>query len=584
MLRKSAILLLISLLGGSCAQIQRPLVEPFFANNPPPLKQELRWSNGKIPTTLDPARALTAPEADIVRAIYEGLTELDSKTLTEVPGVAERWETTDQGRTWTFHLRRDARWTNGEPVTAADFVRAWKRLPTKASSTSYLYSNIAGLGDGSAKLTGPETDAFELLSPDQSPDAEPEPAQRTGTPSPSPPERTQSISALPNNDRAAKEPGVEAIDRQTLRVILNIPDKEFPRLVAHPIFRPVPREVAKLEPAGLDSSVVTNGAFRVVTIDNSCVTLEPSETYWDKERISLERVQFRAVESAEAALDAYRKGEIDVVTNASFTAAALKLLSPYEDFRRTTHAALNFYEVNTAHKPFDDRRVREALAIAIDRERLAHADLGGTTAPAPRLLPLNPSPREPLSFDVARARGLLANAGYPDGAGFPVVRLVVNRNDVQQRLARSVARMWKSNLNIETSVITREFAEMDDARAAGDYDLIRRGVVLGANDELVALLKIFGDISGVSASATPEPARTHSLDHSGDESVETAPQQINIPAKAAILHEFRAIPLYFPLSYALVKPYVDGFELNALDAPSLKEVRINNEWRREKPR
>src|SRR6188768_140536 len=112
----------------SCAELKAPEPNPYLAETQPPPIQEFRWSNGGMPKSLDPARASAAPETDVVRAIYEGLTELDSKTLAATPGVAEKWTSSDNDRTWTFNIRKDARWSNGERVTASDFVRSWKRL------------------------------------------------------------------------------------------------------------------------------------------------------------------------------------------------------------------------------------------------------------------------------------------------------------------------------------------------------------------------------------------------------------------------------------------------------------------------
>ena len=120
---------------------------------------------------------------------------------------------------------------------------------------------------------------------------------------------------------------------------------------------------------------MTNGAFTVTGADKNGVALDRSDSYWNKAVVKLEHVRLVPKDSAEAALDAYKKGEIDAVTNAEFEPLALKLLSPYEDFRQTTHSALNFYEFNTRRAPFNDRRVREALATAIDRDRLTDGEM-----------------------------------------------------------------------------------------------------------------------------------------------------------------------------------------------------------------
>ena len=562
-----------------CTQLERPKVEPFFAASAPPSKQELRWSNGKLPKSIDPAKATAAPETDVVRAVYEGLTDLDSKTLRETPAVAEKWEASDDARTWTFHLRKDARWSNGERVTANDFVRSWKRLRDTHAS-QHLYQNIVGMRSPEEVPGEPAsepTDFLELAPPEtesQTPDtdvAQPE----------------EEIRPTPPVKRTEQKFGVEAIDDTTLKVSLELPDKDLPRLVANPVFRPIYGDTAKLEKPRPDASTVTNGAFRLTKVEDGGVTLERSDNYWDKRSVALERIHFKAANTSDAALDAYRKGDVDIVTNAAFEPAALKVLTPYEDFRRTTHSALNFYEFNTVSPPFDDRRVREALALAIDREKLVQSDLEGSTQPAYLLFPQSDLKGERLSLDVAKAKDQLAKAGFANGEAFPPIRLVVNRNDTQQRIARSVARMWKQNLGIDTSIIVKENADIEAVRNAGDYDVIRRGVVMPVNDELVNLTAILGSVERAVETADKvgtEQKFGPAAEETTEAAMDETPDGNYLIAEGDAMFELRVMPLYFPSSYSLVKPYVRGFEMNSLDAPNLKEVSIDNEWRARPPK
>jgi oligopeptide transport system substrate-binding protein len=315
-----------------------------------------------------------------------------------------------------------------------------------------------------------------------------------------------------------------------------------------------------------------------------------SDDYWNRDAVKLERVLFVPKDSAEKALDGYRNGELDAVTNADFAPLALKLLSPYDDFRQTTHSALNFYEVNFKKAPFSDDRVRRALAIAIDREALTEGELEGSTRPALSFLPFTKQPKEKLSEDRDLARQLLEEAGFPDGLNFPTIRLVVNRNDLQQRIARLVARMWKQNLNLDTEIIVLGSAEFENAKAFGDYDLIRRGAVFPSNDEPMSLLSIFAPADdaktteiGKNAGAKKPESERGDLE-TNKNAAETGKNEIKTVAPTPVLTEedavaqLYAIPLYFPTSYSLVKPYVSGFDFNSLDAPSLKDVSIDNSW------
>ena len=361
---------------------------------------------------------------------------------------------------------------------------------------NHLFQNIVGMKTWERKDDRPGGESIDFLMS----------ATTQGTPTPADPSAGQGLSSRPDlvlipvpppppaktqappgkTTGAATDDttiGVQAIDDLTLRVELYAPDRDFPKLVANPIFRPVHVETSS-EPVPIDPKAPTNGAFRIAEIKDRSITLEKSGSYWKKDSISLAKVSFVATDSAEAALKAYRDGEVDAVTNVSFEPVAVKLLAPFDDFRRTAHNAVNFYEVNTSRAPFSDRRVRQALSLAIDREKLAVGDLQGTTQPAYSFSPLLRKRTETLTHDIKKASELLENAGYPGGEGFPPVRLVINRNDVQQKIAASVTRMWKQFLNIDSVIVVKETSEMESVRRRGDFDLLRRGVVLPTNDAI----------------------------------------------------------------------------------------------------
>ena len=591
------------LFAAACDELKKPKPEPFYAENAaPPLKQEFRWSNGKMPKSFDPAFAAAPPETDIARAVFEGLTDTDPRSLETVPAVAEKWTASDDSKIWTFNLRRDARWSNDKPVTARDFVRSWKRLAEFGDQISNyrLLLNISGSG----KLKIPDVINSETRKADAANSADSnislfkndtnianlniKPEIKTA-------EFDKNKKPLEKNEKSDKELkfGVEAIDDYTLKVTLIKPDESFPALVAHPIFRPV---YDGGDFANLNADIVTNGAFRITSVGQDGVTLDRAENYWNKNEVKLERVRFVPKENSEQALEAYRAGELDAVTNTEFEPLVLKLLMPYDDFRKTKHGALNFYQFNLKNAPFDDRRVREALAIGIERERLTEGETQGATRPALSFSPVDEKHETRLVTDVKKAQKLLSEAGYGGGEDFPVIRLVINRNDTQQRVARSVARMWKENLGIETEIEIKEPAEIENLKKTGDFDLMRRGAILPTADETANLLAIFTPKKEITKKPKTETlpnakiAETKPINAEPD--VEDEPESVFVEhldeASDAILteeeaiKELPAIPLYFPTSYSLVKPYVVGFEMNTLDAPSLKDVRINSDWQPDK--
>jgi oligopeptide transport system substrate-binding protein len=620
-----ALLFSLALLGGGCFESEQG--EQFYGKVVAPRSQEFRWSDGGLPRVFDPARAAAPPDTDVVRALFEGLTDYDPVTLKPVPAVASRWESSDGGRKWTFHLRRDAFWSNGDRVTARDFVRSWQRTLRLGEGAPHarLLSNIEG--------------ALALLAP---PPAEAAGAEETPSPSASPEAAGTPAGGDPKAE-AAKEPtpafGAVEVDAHTLRVTLRRPDRSFPALVAHPVFRPYHELSPSSDLAALQVEqqnrgegeaalgIVTNGAFNLSELRTESVVLERSSNYWDSSSVKLERVLFVAKRDAEEALAAYRAGEIDAVTNASFESLALKLLTPYKDFRRETFGALTYYQFNTARAPFDDPRVREALAVSLDLERLSADTLGGATEPARRFLPFGAEeagpesapgadvgekdggaraegeggqgdePVRPVRRNVERARRLLAEAGYPGGANFPRVRLVVNRNEQQRIVAQEIARAWRSALGVETEIIVRNWEEYEALVRAGDYDVARKSVVMQSVDEESNMLALFGD-GGPAPEPSPAAPETPSGDSSAGAAAAAAGQaeaaaqspaavpnnSTAILSEAQALRELPAIPIYFASSYALVKPYVNGFETNLLDAPSLKKVSLDTGWKSPEPR
>lgn len=582
----------------SCSELEKPKGDVLYAEATPPRKQEFRWSNGKMPKSFDPALASAPPETDIARAVFDGLTDLDTKTLNESPALAEKWESSADFKTWTFHLR-NANWSNGDPITASDFVRSWKRLAAMGEKApfGYLIDNIVGMrpkkGESATlpeMLASPPANHQLPIQPERVRPQTPAENEKPAANDTGPIQKSETEEAAKKKTPAGvgEKIGVEAVSETELKVTLISPDKDFPKLVANPVFRPVFGD-GKEFASGLNPDFVTSGAFHITSAGSDGIVLDRSDSYWNRQAVNLERVRMIPQQNAEAALEAYKAGQLDAVTNAEFAPLALKLLSPYEDFRQTTHNALNFYEFNLERPPFNDHRVREALAIAIERERLTEGELKGSTTPATSFLPFDDQPHEQIEQDVDRARDLLDRAGFPDGENFPTILLLINRNDTQQRVARSVAKMWKDNLNINTEIVVKDAADLETARAAGDYDLVRRGLVFPTTDSTASFLAIFPPQHEAEKSSEPKETDTSIAGlHLGDKPAAAVDNSAHAAPDAArsdptftedrALFELRAIPLYFPTSYSLVKPYVRGFEINGLDAPSLRDVMIDSNW------
>jgi ABC-type transport system substrate-binding protein len=247
--RLALFILFAALLSPACSEISTPKSEPLIVQTAPPAKQEFRWSNGKMPKSFDPALAAAAPETDIVRALFEGLTDIDPRTLREKPAVAEKWTASEDLKTWTFFLRSDAKWSNGEPVTAHDFVRSWTRLAKMGAGVPHrtLFYNIEGLrGLGISPATA-ETPDFLSGSGQRS--NVPFPSLKPEEKTPPPPANSAAGQMQPETNANSASPtstvptvevlsGVTAESDLVLSVRLITPDKDFAKLVASPMFRP----------------------------------------------------------------------------------------------------------------------------------------------------------------------------------------------------------------------------------------------------------------------------------------------------------------------------------------------------------
>lgn len=617
-----SLLLVLSLLFTGC--FEDASVDRYYGKVVVPRSQEFRWSNGGLPRVFDPSRAAAPPDTDVVRALFDGLTEYDPDARSPVPAIARSWETEDGGRTWLFHLREDARWSNGDEVTAADFVRSWRRTLRlgERSPHSSLLENIEGW-----QSVKNSTVSTRIESSSSSVKADERPTEGDSI-------SRESSSGSTNPPSGEEAFGAVALDARTLRVRLRRPDKNFPLLAAHTVFRPVHELSPSPELPALQAEqthrrseaeklgIVTNGAFRLAELSEDAVMLERANEYWDARSVKLERVTFVNKSDPEEALASYQDGEIDAVTNAAFEPLALKLLAPYEDFRRETFAALNYYLFNRSHPPFDDRRVREALALALDVERLSADALGGATVAAEGFLPekterdkLGGTPAvgvavgadasdeevgqrtkgedggvdeaEGIRHDVERARRLLSEAGYPGGENFPRIRLLINRNEQQRILANAVARMWSEALGVETEVVIRPWEEYEAMIRAGDFDVARKSLVMQTLDDETNILTLFGEgaVNSDPHANQSKGATAQQPPPSKDISSQTeSPLEEGILNEAKALRELPGIPIYFASSQALVKPYVRGFETNLLDAPSLKRVSINTAWTHPTPK
>ena len=488
-------------------------------------RADLRFVNGTEPKTLDPDIMTGEPEGRIAEAIFEGLTRLDARSLEPVPGVAESWDITPDGKTYTFHLRNNARWSDGHPVTAQDFTYAWRRLQDPALGAEYAYimhmvRYAAALNthqDQAIALAGPILDAVSELARAY-PAAVPAAAVRQftskqhldavlkGTPNAT--LRAFLLRAsgdLPHEELTALrteltqegkrrralydeaklhfgiDGGVYAKDDHTLVVELVAPTPYFLELTAFYPSYPVPRWVIEKSASKswfLPGTIVSNGAFRLAEWNvGSRIHLERSDTYWGRSEVKLQSADALPLENTTTALNLYLTGEVDWLPQNNYPQDLSADLRKRSDFFIGPALIVYYYRINSTRKPFDDVRVRKALNLAVDRELITREVLGVGQTPAFEFVPPGirgyTPPDTGISYDVRQARKLLAEAGFPEGRGFPKFGILYNTLEAHKKIAEVVADQLRRNLGLDVSAYNQEWQSYLQSTRSLDYDLSR---------------------------------------------------------------------------------------------------------------
>jgi oligopeptide transport system substrate-binding protein len=488
-------------------------------------RADLRFVNGAEPKTLDPDVMTGEPEGRIAEAIFEGLTRLDARSLEPVPGVAESWDITPDGKTYTFHLRANARWSDGRPVTAQDFTYAWRRLQDPALGAEYAYimhmvRYAAALNthqDQATALEGPIQEALSALER-ENPGAVPAAAVRDftikqhldatlkGTANPilrafllRPPgdlphaELSVLRAELGREGKHRRalydeaklhfgiDGGVYAKDDHTLVVELVAPTPYFLELTAFYPSYPVPRwaiEKATGHNWFLPGKIVSNGAFRLTEWSvGARIHLERSDTYWGRNEVKIQSADALPLENTTTALNLYLTGEVDWLPANTYPQDLSQDLKKRSDFVIGPALIVYYYRINNTRKPFDDVRVREALNLAVDREVVTRDVLGMGQTPAFHFVPPGihgyTPPDTGLGFDVEKARKLLADAGFPGGRGFPKFGILYNTLEAHKKIAEVVADQLRRNLNLDVSAYNQEWQSYQQSTRSLDYDLSR---------------------------------------------------------------------------------------------------------------
>lgn len=505
------------------------LLWPWFSScakrEPAASAQTLRISQRNEPATLDPHLATLPDEFFILRALNEGLVTPNPDGGTPLPGVAERWETSADGLTWTFHLRADARWSNGDPVTAQDFVNSARRAlaPATAAPKSPLFFVLRQARDF---LRGDLTDFARV--------------------------------------------GIAARAPHMLELTLEHATDDLLPLLASGPWLPVHQPT--IERNGQQwtrpGNFVGNGPFVLAEWSpNQRIVVQRNPAYWDASAVKLDAVHFIAFDNGDTEERSFRAGQVDVTMAVPFSKLDLYRREARELLHIVPLHETRYLALNTAHRPLDDARVRRALSLALDRRTLVGKVVKGDQQPAHHFVPPGLggyTPAAQIAENIAEARRLLAEAGFADGKGFPRLELVTWAG-VGSLVSEAVQHRWRTELGINVSLTQREARTHLAALAAGDYDLAFVAAIPDYDSPLDLLQHYTtGDAANYPHWSNAEYDRL------------VARREL-AAAEQVLLDEMPVIPLYFNSKSFLLRPAVRGWREDALWTRYYKHVYLDED-------
>ncbi len=496
-------------------------------------EQVLTFALQNEPDGLDPGITNNSFASPILLNTFEGLIVYDESNSI-VGGSAESWDISDDGMTYTFNLRKNLKWSDGTPLTAKDFVYSYLRVLDPALGAQYTGMLIDYI-KGAAEYYAGKVDADAV--------------------------------------------GVKAIDDNTLEITLLRPTSYFIGILGMWVYSPVNQ--AAIEANGdkwtlSAESYVSNGPFMMKKISfGEGYELVKNPYYWNADNVKLEKLNFRFIPDPSTALVALDKGDIDGswgvplsdLPNLKATSDALQIIPSY---------ATTFYDVNCAKAPYDNPKVRKALAMALDRTALIENVLQSTDSPAYSLVAPGYSvdgiayEEGRSSFglsataDVEGAQALLAEAGYPGGEGFPVLELSYYTNESVKNVVEAMQQMWQENLGIKVNVSTEEWAVYYENIQALNYDI---GAMGWGADYMhpMTFFPIFVTGSVYNNSGYSNPEYDKLVEMAQGETDPKKSMKLMRDAEDVLMEDMPFIPMYYRSGAMLMAPYVKGWYITPLN-------------------
>jgi oligopeptide transport system substrate-binding protein len=490
----------------------------------------LRVGNGTEPQDLDPHVVTGVPEHKIITALFEGLVTYAADGGI-APGVAQYWDISDDGLVYTFHLRDTAKWSNGEPITSEDFVRSFQRILTPSLGAEYAYKLFPLVGAEDFN-TGKLTDFSKV--------------------------------------------GATAVDALTLRLTLTNPTPFLLESLNHyawfPVHLPTVEKFGGAARKGTawtrPGNIVSNGPFNLVSWKpNQVITVTRSPTYWDHDNVKLDGIEFYAIDNADSEERLFRTGGLDYCYGLPLSKIETYRREHPDTYRATPYYGVYYYRLNVTKKPLDDQRIRRALALAIDRESIVKnilRDAGQT--PADNFTP--PSAKftstARIAGDLAEAKRLLAEAGYPDGKDMPSVEILFNTSDSHRVIAEAIQQMWKTRLGVNATITNQEWKVFLDTNRTLNYQISRAGWI-GDYDDPHTFLELWVTGGGNNQTGWSNADYDRLLRTALETRTEADRMAVYQKLEALLADEVPVIPIYFYTRVYAISPKVKNWITTPLD-------------------
>ena len=547
--------------------------------------QILHFGNGSEPQGLDPHIVTGVPEHHLLISMCEGLTIANPKGGENLPGVAESWKISPDGTTYTFYLNKNAKWSNGDALTAQDFVWSWMRILTPSLGSQYpdMLYYLKGAKEYHSWVP------LEVLQSSLQDDTETLNKLKSLKISELSPRDIDELDALSKsiasiqNDIANHKPkpsfdsvGVKAISDHELRVELKNPTPFFIRLLSHYSTYPVHKETV-LAHGSIDDrnglwtrpgNFVCNGPMNLKSWElNKQIIVEKNPLYWDADKVQLNEIRYYPVSNESTEDRMFRAGQLHVTNVVPLEKCPVYIENNNPNLRIEPYMGTYFYRVNTLHPVLKDKKVRLALAYALNRNQIVDKVSKCGQKAAYSFTPPGSAGYEPdteIPFDPALAKSLLAEAGYKDGIDFPVLEILFNTQEGHRKIALAVQQMWQENLGISVQLVNQDWKVYLAREMTGDFQISRAGWI-GDYEDPNTFLDTLRPNRGNNKTGWENEEYDQLLELANSTNEKSLRYDYLMQAERLLISEMPIIPIYTYVRQYQLSSDVKGWYPNLLD-------------------